>query len=80
MSSPKRIKSGINVAHYESAETQNKFEQVRHSLSENAGDTTNKSLAQLIAELITFQDTALGKEVPVIPSSNSPNNEAVKVA
>lgn len=67
MSSSGHPKSGINVKHYETSDVIKKFEPIRRSLSEGSGDTslTAKSLAQLTADLIKFQEVTLGKDVRI---------------
>lgn len=63
MSSLTRSKSGANVKHYETSDFIKHFEPIRRALADTVPDVTAKSLAQLTAELLTFQESALGRDV-----------------
>lgn len=68
MASVGRPKSAINIKQYETGEVIRKFEGVRRALidsgpPEDGPSLTAKSLAQLTADLIWFQEKALGKDV-----------------
>lgn len=67
MSQSTRNKTGANVKHYESPELIKKFDKVRKSLSSLDPSISNKSLAQLTAEIITFMEQRLGKHVRLAP-------------
>jgi hypothetical protein len=63
MSLSRATKSGANVKHYETSDFIKHFEPIRRALADSVPDATAKSLAQLTAELLTFQDSTLGREV-----------------